>query len=475
VHRLIGDLSFGESELADDVVGVGDPGIESAGNIADGAHQRPVGAIADEESEDADILLPHQIGECLGAHFAGVGHAVGHQHHAGHAVVVHVPQRGADAFVEIGRTAGLKFADAFAPVAGVFRRGGDPAAGQLPRGLVEGDDAEAVVRIHRADAARHAVTERADLVAPHAARHIEHEDIVGAAVEPAQVGSGSQHQHKGAGLSFGAVRDDLQATREFGELVVEDEIPPEFAAELIPEFADAGFQRGLFGDGLLIGRPHRGERPGRLHGHMERRLGFDPAVAAPESGGGGVLRIALFERVDVAHHAGVGFERLVIDEADLRFLLRLQVGDREAEVEISVFLRQRRVVALVLLFAVNPFGLGFGHNFTVDGPFADEDAHLGEARRIRHRERVNRLDRLGIRIPEALRHLGHGKTVVDDDADVVADDVRRFPPGSGGGQRPRRHHRRRIQHQERREHSQPSVCSFHDSHPFRGLLDLLFY
>ena len=58
MQRLVGHLGRGRQQLADDVVAVGYARRKAIRRLGHGLEQRPVGAVAHDEGEEANVPLP---------------------------------------------------------------------------------------------------------------------------------------------------------------------------------------------------------------------------------------------------------------------------------------------------------------------------------------------------------------------------------------------------------------------------------
>src|SRR5690606_32742546 len=83
VHGLVGDLAGGQQNLPDNVIAVGDVYREALAGVSERGQHRPVGAVAHDEGEQADVMGLEQFEEFLLIGDTDVGDAIGHQHDAG--------------------------------------------------------------------------------------------------------------------------------------------------------------------------------------------------------------------------------------------------------------------------------------------------------------------------------------------------------------------------------------------------------
>ena len=427
VDRLARDFGFGEHDLADDVVVVGDGVVETAGDVADRAHQRPVAAVSHEEAEHADVVAGHQFGKRLRIDFACVGHAVGHDDHAGDAVVVELGQGGLQAVVEVGAAAGVDVAEFFDGFLDVFRRGVDEAAGDVFGPAVEHDDAEAVVGVHLLDGLGDAFRERLDLAAAHAAGIVQNEDVVRAVGDGLEVDAGRQDHHERSVFAVAFEGDDFQAAGQVvGEAVVEDEILREAFGQFIGDVGRAVGEIGLFGGDGSLRRAVGGDGPGGTEDDADGRLARGLVVALPEAHGADIVGVAFLQRILVAADARVDGQRLVVGEGDPRRVLRPQIGDFEREILITVLVRDARVVAGVLLLFIDLLRLVLRDDFAVHGLLADLDLAVRQRCGLRDGEGIDRFHDRVVDVLELLVDLRLRIAVVDGDDDVVADDFRRL-------------------------------------------------
>jgi hypothetical protein len=301
VECLVRDLALREQDLAEEIVGVRHRVVEAARRVGDRAHQRPVRAVAEQEAEDADVVLPRECVKLARVDDAGVGHAIGHEHDVRGAVGIEVAQAEIETLVQVGAVAGLELAHRLRPPCDALRRHRDPVARQRAGRTVEGDDAEAVFGAQAPERVRDAVREHPDL-ARHAARNVEHEDPVDAAREGGQVHARRDHEHERAFVrAGGAVRDHLDAAREaVGEAVVEHEVVRERGSAALEANAAVPVAEVL-DDGRVLeaGHAHVGERPRAPESTLIERardLRSEPEALREFVGA------AVFERIEIATH-----------------------------------------------------------------------------------------------------------------------------------------------------------------------------
>ncbi len=322
----------------------------------------------------------------------------------------------------------------FDQVSDALRVSVDEAGRQFARAVAEREDAEAVSGLEVRQRLLHAARECGEL-AGHAAGDIEDEDVVAAGRDRREVDARRDGEHERAGLALVRfVREQLDASRQvLRESVVEDEVFAEIAARAIerslvmPIRELRHFRLGLgAGDAHFIDRPARSQ----LDVDAEALLHF--RIARPER----LRRLvgaAFLQRIDVAPDAGVDLERLVVDEADLHFALRLHVRDGElVRVVLDLVLRLRaralaeaRVVAGIALLLIDALCFLRLDHLAVQFAVAVPDRDLGETRARRNGEAVDRLEVFVVRIEEDLRDFGAREAVVDDDVDDVLLDLHR--------------------------------------------------
>lgn len=423
VQSLVGYLALSQNELADDVVVVGDAGVEAAAGIGDGAEERPVGAVAHEETEDADVDFFDQLVEVGGVDDALIRDAVRNEDHTGRTIGIKVFETQSDAIVKVGSAGDRERFHEGNRVPGVFGRGVGPRQ-DLAGGVVKRDDTETVFGAHLAEGLGDAIGKRVDL-ALHGAGNVEDVAVVGAAGEGLQVHARRDDHHEGAGFVFGcAIRDDFDAAGEIvGEAVVEDEVPVEFRARAME--GDLVVAVGEFlggGGGFEAGHAHIGDGPRGLQLDVNRERALDLRVRGPETLRG-VIGAAVLERIKIAADAGVDRERLVVDEAQFHLGIGAHGGDFELVGEVTVLGGEAGVVAGFFFFLVGLFGFGFREDFAVQRFLAGDDGDLGEAGTFRDGKSVNGLEVGGVGIEERLQHLGLREAVVQRHVDLVGADL----------------------------------------------------
>jgi len=313
-----------------------------------------------------------------------------------------------------------------------------PAAGQIGRARVEGDDPKAVAIGHLSQRLHDAAGEGLDL-GSHAARNVEDEGVVRPPVERLQVHARGDDHHEGSRSGgVDAIGNQLHAARQVVlEAVVEDQVAVQLRALLLQleDVVPLALLLGR-GGGLESGDARHGHGPGRFQLDVRAEVSLDPAVARPEVQGF-LVRASFLERVNVAADPHLDLQGLVVEKTDAGLAARAHGVNGKLEGVELVLLRQARIPAARTLLRVDPARLVPGQDLAVQLILSGVDRHLGEARALGNGKGINGLEVAVVRVEEGLVHLGHGKAVVDDHVDIVIEDPDRLTIGILRRQDPR--------------------------------------
>ena len=189
VQRRVGHAVTREEQVCPDLVAGGDGRVGTARQGRHVLQEMHVGAVADGEREDADVVLAREPDQLAVVVQADIGDTIAHQDDPGRTIRVEHAVGHRQTGVHIRAAAGLHGVDGEPRRPRATRARAPATRGEPPGRPVERDELEAVLRFQAPERPGHAALQQPDLLTLHGAGDVEHERPVGAALDGRQVPS----------------------------------------------------------------------------------------------------------------------------------------------------------------------------------------------------------------------------------------------------------------------------------------------